>query len=142
MILTRHVLPAFVAGLFSIGVAQAADAPSATPAPTADMKAVRLAAANQLGVLEYCQSRGDISAETLDIQRKIIAMLPPPADAGEAAAEQTGKGGTVSMGGQTISIEDAAKRQQTTPTALCKQMETMLKQNMAQMNSQMNGLKK
>jgi len=84
---------------------------------------------NQLGILSYCAEKGHIGADVVEIQTKVLAMIPPPADksAGDAA-EATGKKGTLSMMGVTQDIEAVSKAQGSTAAAFCKQLGDALKQ--------------
>ena len=58
--------------LSGIGAAQA-QAPD-------QMKMVYEAARNQLGVLQYCSDKGMADSSAVDTQKKMLTMLPPPAD--------------------------------------------------------------
>lgn len=91
------------------------------------------AARNQLGVLQYCQTRGSVDADVVVLQRRMLAMLPPAEVDGVDQAEAAGKRGVVQFGGNEVSIADAAKAQNTTPDAMCKQIATMLQNQAAQM---------
>ena len=117
----------------------AAPAPAAEPAPAQaapaaqDPGAAYESARNQLGVLMYCQENGHIDSTAVDTQTKLLAMIPPGDAAKGDAAEAKGKEGTVSAMGVERSLADAAKEQNTTEDALCKQMDALLKQLAAQM---------
>ncbi len=81
------------------------------------------ALANQLGLLEYCQSKGDIDASPVKAEQAVIALSPPGGDAGAAAAaEGLGKQGTISMQGVNKSMSDQASAQNETVPELCKNM--------------------
>ena len=96
------------------------------------MQMLQLAAHNQLGVLEYCQAQGYTGSEAVDLQRKILGMMPSPAKMdGIAEAEAAGKTGEVQAGGTHVKLVDAAKTQNTTPEAMCKQISSMLQQQAA-----------
>jgi hypothetical protein len=96
------------------------------------------AAANQLGVLEYCQTRGDVGADAVAAQRASIAHLPPsttPTD----AAEALGKQGTLAApNGAQTPLESVANAHGTTVSSLCKQMGSATLQSAAAM--QQNGM--
>ena len=94
---------------------------------------VRKAAHNQLGVLQYCQTKGSVDAETVVLQRRLVGMLPPGPTDGIEEAEVAGKKGIVQFGQQQVSMADAAKAQKTTPDAMCKQIASMLKAQAAQL---------
>lgn len=80
-------------------------APGAAPGGQQDMmKMIQLAAHHQLGVIEYCKAQ----VEGLD------------------AAEAAGRKGLVQFGGNEVDIKQAAKAQNTTPDAMCKQIGSML----------------
>lgn len=112
--------------------AQAPAAPS--PQQQAEMlRMMHLAGRNQLGVLQYCQSQGSVAADVVALQRRLLGMLPPAQVEGLDAAEATGKGGVVEVAGTRVSLADAAKAQNTTPDAMCKQMATMLQAQAAQL---------
>lgn len=96
------------------------------------MQMLQLAAHNQLGVLEFCQAQGYNGPEAVALQRKILGMMPaPPKMDGIDDAEAAGKGGEVQAGGTHVKLVDAAKTQNTTPDAMCKQMSAMLQQQAA-----------
>ena len=106
--------------LFGFGAAQAQTPTTAPPAGGADMMhMMSLGAHNQLGVLEFCQANGNLGADKVVLQQKMIGMLPPSSTDGLDAAEATGKTGVISFGGTQTSLPDAAKAQNTTVAALC-----------------------
>jgi len=78
---------------------------------------------NQLGILSYCAEKGHVGADVVEIQRKVLALIPPPADksAGDTA-EAAGKKGTIAMMGVTQDLETIAKAQGGTAAAYCKQI--------------------
>ncbi len=87
-----------------------------------------MGARNQLGVLEFCQSKGFVGADTVALQQKMLGMLPPTTPDGLDAAETTGKAGTVSFGGSQTSLDEAATKQGTTVEALCGKLASALAQ--------------
>lgn len=89
-------------------------------------RTMHLAAHNQLGVLEYCKAQGNVGQDVVDIQRRMMGLLPPMQVAGLDDAEALGKKGIVSFGGSQTSLADAAKAQNTTVEAMCKQMGSMI----------------
>lgn len=114
------------------------DAPAATEAPAApaqDMGAAYESARNQLGVLIYCQDKGYIDGAAVETQNRLLAMIPAGDAAKGDAAEAKGKEGTVSAMGVERSLADAAKEQNTSEDALCKQMDALLQQLAAQVPS-------
>lgn len=105
----------------------AGTAGAAAPTPEQQAEAMRTlqrAARNQLGVFGYCEGRGALGADTADLQRRMMALLPPPPAGldGLDEAEATGRRGVVSFGGQQASLEDAARAQGTGVEALCRAM--------------------
>ncbi|MFD1882455.1 pore-forming ESAT-6 family protein [Paracoccus pacificus] len=110
----------------------AAVAQTAAPAMP-DPAAAYVSARNQLGVLTYCQEQGHIGAEPVEIQTKLLAMLPPGDTAAGDEAEAKGKAGTVSGMGVETTLADGAAAQKTTEADLCKQMGDMITQLGAQL---------
>lgn len=107
--------------------APATPAPGAPPSdPQAMAKMLHLATHNQLGVLEFCQASGSVGPDVVAIQRKIMTLLPPAQVDGLAEAEASGKKGIVMFGGTQMQLTDAAKNQNTTVDAMCKQIGAML----------------
>ena len=91
-------------------------------AQTDGASTAHLAAANQLGVLEYCQSQGFIDGAPISSERDIIARLPASSVA-TGDAEATGKSGVLSSpNGQQFPLLQLASSHNTTVAALCKQM--------------------
>ena len=113
--------------------ASAQTGPAAPQSQQDMMKMVRLAAHNQLGVMQYCQSKGSVDADTVVLQRRLVGMLPPGSTAGLEEAEAAGKRGLVQFGGNQVSLTDAARAQKTTPDAMCKQIGALLKAQAAQL---------
>ena len=108
---------------------------SAQNDPTAMMKQ---AAANQLGLLEYCQAQGAVDDKPISTQREIMAQLPAstaPID----AAEALGKQGTLSVNGQTMTLASAATTHNTTVDAMCKQIGGAVVQAAAMLKQQQAG---
>lgn len=86
------------------------------------MAMARVAAANQLGVLEYCQSKGSVGADAVAAQKDVMIRMPA-ASADTTTAEGQGKNGTLaSPNGQTMTLDSVASAQHTTVPALCKQL--------------------
>lgn len=78
-------------------------------------------AANQLGLLQYCQGQGDVDASAVEAERSMIGRMPPSA-APTDAAEALGRKGTLSANGTTMTLASMASSHNTTVSALCKQM--------------------
>jgi hypothetical protein len=85
------------------------------------MAMMKQAAANQLGLLEYCQAQGAVDDKPVTTQREIMAQLPASA-APTDAAEALGKQGSLSINGQSMSLTSAAAAHNTTVDAMCKQI--------------------
>lgn len=111
------------AALLSLGAAsQAQVSPD-------QMKIAYEAGRNQLGLMAYCQDKGHVAADVVDIQKKLIGMMPPPADmSGGDAAEAQGRKGVFAAMGMQQDIEVAAKAQNGTPATFCKQLGDAIKQ--------------
>lgn len=110
-----------------------------TEAPAAgmqmDMGMAYESARNQLGVLEYCQTEGHIDGTAVEIQTKLLTLLPEGDKAKGDAAQEKGKTGTVSSMGMEQTLDAAATAQNSSVEALCKQMDTMIQQLAAQLPS-------
>ena len=106
-------------------IAGAALAAACTAAPalaqTDMMGMARQMAANQLGVLEYCQAKGYTDQSAITAQKGVIGQLPVSTDS-TLALENTGKQGTISANGTSVTIASMAKSHNTTEAALCQQM--------------------
>ena len=100
--------------------------PGAPPGQEAMLQMMHLAAHNQLGVLRYCQDQGSVGTDVVELQGRIIGMLPPATVAGEDQAEADGKTGVVEFAGNKVAMADAAKARNTTVDAMCKQIAGML----------------
>lgn len=126
----------FLAGVLLSGCFAPSLAQAQAPAAGGQQEMVRtllLASRNQLGVLEYCRAQGSLGQGVVDLQRKMIGMLPPQQVDGLDEAEATGKRGVVSFAGSQTALADAAKSQNTTVDAMCKQMGSMLQAQAAQL---------
>ncbi|WP_312950351.1 pore-forming ESAT-6 family protein [Agrobacterium sp.] len=87
------------------------------------------AARNQLGVLTYCQGKGHIDDTAAEVQTKLLALVPAPADVSKGdAAEDVGKQGKVSVMGMEQDLATAAKAQGVDEAKLCETMSNALKQ--------------
>ena len=112
--------------LSGIGAAQA-QAPD-------QMKMVYEAARNQLGVLQYCSGKGMADSSAVDTQKKMLTMLPPPADtSGGDAAEKQGRSGKVVAMGMEKNLDEAAKAQGSTTDAFCHRIADAVKNAGAQL---------
>lgn len=113
--------------------APAATAPAAPPPSAQDAEAAYASARNQLGVLSYCQEQGHIDGKAVEIQTKLLTMIPAGDVAAGDTAEAAGKEGTIQAMGMETTIADAATKQSTTEAALCQQMDAMIQQLAAQL---------
>ncbi len=102
------------------------------------MAMMKQAAANQLGLLEYCQAQGAVDDKPVATQREIMAQLPA-STAPTDAAEALGKQGSLSVNGQTITLTSAATAHNTTVDAMCKQIGGAVVQAAAMMKQQQAG---
>jgi hypothetical protein len=127
----RRLAVVLGAGALIFGTVEAARAQAPSQVPPDATKTVRLAAHNQLGVLEYCQAQGAVDASVVAMQKKMIGMLPAAPANGEDAAESTGKQGIVDAAGQQVALDEAAKAQHTSVAALCDQMGSMVRASAA-----------
>ncbi len=125
-----------LAALAFVAVASAASAQTpATPPPSEQdmLKMLHLGGRNQLGVLQYCQAQGSVGVDVVALQQRMLTMLPPAQVDGLAEAEAAGKRGEVQFGGTHVMLADAAKAQNTTPDAMCKQIGAMMQAQAAQL---------
>jgi len=101
---------------------------------TPDPDAAAAAAKNQLGILEYCQAEGHIEGGPVEIQAKMMEMLPAAQNQDVVdAAYAKGKEGTVSAMGVEQTLTAAATAQNTDVKALCGQLASLVEQAAAQM---------
>lgn len=119
---------------FAMAQTEAPAAPDAA-AMQMDMGMAYESARNQLGVLEFCQTEGHIDGKAVEIQTKLLTLLPEGDKAKGDAAQEKGKTGTVSSMGMEQTLEAAATAQNSSVEALCKQMDTMIQQLAAQLPS-------
>ncbi len=86
----------------------------------------RQSAANQLGLLQYCQAQGAVGDDAVKAERDMIAGMPAAATTSPAASDQAealGKQGTMSMpNGQTTTLAGMASTHNMTVSALCQQL--------------------
>ncbi|WP_089175271.1 pore-forming ESAT-6 family protein [Bosea sp. AS-1] len=104
-------------------------APSFAQTQADQLKVAYQAARNQLGILGYCVDKGYTDGAAVDVQKKLIALIPAPADlSGGDTAEAAGRKGKISAMGMEQDIEAIAKAQNGTPAAYCKQIGDLVKQ--------------
>lgn len=121
----RNLIAALVVSPLLAGAALAQEA----AVPQMSMEDAYAAAQNQLGVLEYCQTKADVGNEVIATQNRLMGMIPPPSDTTEAIdAYQKGKTGTVSSMGQEVALADVAQQRSTSEESLCQQMAQLVTQ--------------
>lgn len=121
----RNLIAALVASPLLAGAALAQDA----AVPQMSMEDAYAAAQNQLGVLEYCQTKATVGNEVIDTQNRLLGMIPTPSDTREAIdAYQKGKTGTVASMGQEVALADVAQQRSTSEESLCQQMAQLVTQ--------------
>jgi hypothetical protein len=117
---------------------------TATAQTTDPTQIAHLSAANQLGILEYCQGEGYTDQSAVDAEKKSISMLPassgPPDTSSLADAESTGKQGSFLLNGNKTPLTKIADGKNTTVKSLCAQMGTATKNAVANMGSMNNGM--
>ena len=86
------------------------------------IRSLHLAERNQLGILQYCQAMGVISAEIVALQRDAVKQLPAATVAGVDEAEAAGKRGIVAFGTSQSTFEEAAKGEGMPAALRCKHM--------------------
>ncbi len=101
--------------------------PGVAAAQTDMMAMAHESAANQLGVLEYCQAQGYTDGSAVLAEQGVISRMPAYAGS-TAAAEATGKAGTIAANGQSVSLSDMAAKGHSTQAGLCQQMAASAKQ--------------
>jgi hypothetical protein len=81
--------------------------PSRLPKSAEILRSTAIAERNQLGLLEYCNHAGHISAEAVTRQRNIVAALPPSPST--AHATEDGQNGLIAFEESRITLAaDAA----------------------------------
>ena len=90
-------------------------------AQTDQIAMAHAAAANELGVLEYCQAQGAVGPDAVAAQRSSIGRLPA-SPVNTDAAEALGKQGTISANGNSLALSGIASSRNTTVAVVCKQM--------------------
>ena len=105
----------------SYAVLAVASAAAPALAQTDQTGMARQMAANQLGVLEYCRAKGYADQSAVAAQKATIAELPASAES-TLASENTGKQGTISANGTSLTLAGMARSHNTTEAALCQQM--------------------
>ncbi|WNJ93289.1 pore-forming ESAT-6 family protein [Bosea sp. 685] len=110
-------------------LASGASALAQTPTQADQLKLAYQAGRNQLGILSYCNDKGFVGSDVIDIQKKLLGMVPVPADkSGGDAAEAQGRTGTIAAMGIQQNIEAIAKAQNATAETYCKQIGAVITQ--------------
>ena len=110
--------------------------PGVALAQSDPMQMARLASANQVGIAEYCQGKGWADQAAVDAEKASAASLPPAADtSGAAAAEATGKSGSLLNNGAAMPLSSMARQANTSEQALCGKMAESAKMAAAQRRS-------
>ena len=110
--------------------------PISAHAQTDPMRMAYLSSSNQLGVMEYCQSKGWADQSAMDAQKKAAANLPPTTDkTGLSEAEATGRKGELLNNGAPMSLATMATKSNTTEQDLCTRMASSAKMVAAQQAS-------
>ena len=133
----RHARPNWMTRVVAPSLATACLAiPCAAVAQADPMHMAYVASANQIGIMEYCQSKGWADQQAVDAQKASAAGLPPAADkAGLAQAEATGKAGSLLNNGVATPLSSMAAQTHTTEQALCGQLANSAKMAASQRNS-------
>jgi hypothetical protein len=106
-----------------------ASALAQTPTQVDQLKLAYQAGRNQLGILSYCNDKGFVGTDVIDIQKKLLGMVPVPADkSGGDSAEAQGRTGTIAAMGIQQNIEAIAKAQNATAETYCKQIGAVVTQ--------------
>jgi hypothetical protein len=84
------------------------------------MQMAHLMNANQLGLLEYCQTKGWADEAAVEAQKSAGSSLPAAAGtSGLADAEATGRKGNLLNNGNSVPLASMAAQSNTTEQALC-----------------------
>ncbi|MGV1760190.1 hypothetical protein A6U86_24405 [Rhizobium sp. AC27/96] len=109
-------------------------APAFAQATTDQMEMAYNSARNQLGILKYCQTSGHIDGAAVDVQQKMLTLIPPPSDKAKGdAAEEEGQKGTISAMGITQNLAASAKAQNVTEKQFCETIANAVVQAGAQL---------
>ena len=98
----------------------AAAMPGLAVAQSDPMQMARMMNANQLGLMEYCQTKGWADQAAVEAQKSAGSSLPAAAGtSGLADAEATGKQGSLLNNGSPMPLASMAGQSNTTEQALC-----------------------
>jgi hypothetical protein len=109
-----------------LGLAACAMARPAAAQTQQDIAILHIAAANQLGLLEYCAAHHSVDDDVVEMQRTMMMMLPPMQIQGATQAEALGRQGVALVNNQQLPMSEAAKHFKTTEDKMCKNLATMV----------------
>ena len=88
----------------------------------------RNSAANELGVLEYCQAHGHADDGAVAAQKTAISRLPAGSGSTDSAEALGKQGVLLGAGGSNVPMSEMASRGNTTEADLCTRMASNVKQ--------------
>ncbi len=88
-------------------------------------------AANELGVLEYCQAHGHADDGAVAAQKTAISRLPTGSGSTDSAEALGKQGVLLGAGGSNVPLSEMASRGNTTESDLCTRMAASVKQAVA-----------
>ncbi len=88
----------------------------------------RNSAANELGVLEYCQAHGHADDGAVTAQKTAISRLPAGSGSTDSAEALGKQGVLLGAGGSNVPMSEMASRGNTTEADLCTRMASSVKQ--------------
>ena len=114
------------------GVSLSAVLPALPCLAQTDMTAMaRNSAANELGVLEYCQAHGHADNSAVTAQKTVISRLPAASGSTDSAEALGRQGVLMGAGGSNVPLSEMASRGNTTEADLCTRMAGSVKQAVA-----------
>ncbi len=114
------------------GVSLFAVLPSLPCLAQTDMTSMaRNSAANELGVLEYCQAHGHTDGSAVTAQKTVISRLPAGSGSTDSAETLGRQGVLMGAGGSNVPLSEMASRGNTTEADLCTRMAGSVKQAVA-----------
>ena len=114
------------------GVSLVAALPAVPCAAQVDMTGMaRNSAANELGVLEYCQAHGHADDGAIAAQKTVMSRLPAGAGSTDSAEALGRQGVLMGANGNNVPLSEMASRGNTTEADLCTRMSGSVKQAVA-----------
>ncbi|GEM_PF-1883230 len=112
--------PLLIIAVIHLTIAAASSAMAQTQED--QMRTTYLQARNQLGILQYCIQNGGSKQNHVELQRKIIKLIPTPADvSGGDEVEGSGRKGIIYVSAnQSENIEKVAEENGGSIPAFCK----------------------